>query len=78
MARQKRDNILIKEFWDRIENEIRRQNITKKQLAKRCRFDRKILSGHKTYMRTAYFARLCAELYVSADHLLLGEERKGV
>jgi len=77
VARQKQDDILIKEFWNRIDNEIKRQHITKRQLAQRCRFDRKILSSHKTYMRTAYFARLCAELHVSADYLLFGEERKG-
>lgn len=70
-------DIALQEFWDRIDNEIKRQNISKLQLANRCRFDRKILSNHKAYMRTAYFARLCAELHVSADYLLFGEERKG-
>lgn len=65
-------------FWNRIDKEIKRQHISKMQLAKKCRFDRKILSNHKTYMRTAYFARLCAELHVSADYLLFGEERRSI
>lgn len=77
MAQQKNDDALIKEFWDRIDGEIKRQNIKKKHLAERCRFDRKVLFDHKYYMSTPYFARLCAELHVSADYLLFGGERKG-
>ena len=71
-------DIELQEFWDRIDKEIERQHTSKLQVAKRCRFDRKILSNNRTYMRTAYFARLCAELHVSADYLLFGEERKSV
>lgn len=77
MAQQKSDDVLIKEFWERIDSEIKRQNIKKKRLAERCRFDRKVLFNHKYYMSTPYFARLCAELHVSADYLLFGEDRKG-
>ena len=71
------ENNALVEFWDRIDNEIKKQHISKIQLAKRCRFDRKILINHRYYMCTPYFARLCAELHVSADYLLFGEERKG-
>ena len=72
------ENNALGEFWNRIDNEIKRQHLSKVQLAKRCRFDRKILINHRYYMYTPYFARLCAELHVSADYLLFGEERKGV
>lgn len=78
VIQQKSDDVLIKEFWERIDGEIKRQNISKMQLAERCRFNRKILYNYQHYMSTPYFARLCAELHVSADYLLLGEERKGV
>lgn len=77
MAQQKNDDALIKEFWDRIDNEIKKQNIKKKNLAERCRFERKTLSNYQSYMSTPYFARLCAELHVSADYILFGGERKG-
>lgn len=78
VAQRKQDSILLEKFWNRIDNEIKRQNISKMQLAKRCRFDKKILYNYQYYMYTPYFARLCAELHVSADYLLFGEERKGV
>ena len=77
VARQKQDSILIEEFWNRIDIEIKRQNISKMQLAKRCRFDRKTLYNYQNYMSTPYFSRLCAELHVSADNILFGDERKG-
>lgn len=64
-------HIYINGFWDRVDNEIYKQNMTKKEIAKRCRFDRKILSSYNN-MSLPYFARLCAELSVSADYLLFG------
>ena len=68
-------------FWDRLDEEIRKQNKNKKQVAEKCRFDRKILYRPKQtnrYIRVVYFARLCAELNVSADYLLFGEEGRRV
>lgn len=73
-----RDITLLNGFWDRVDEEICRQNKSKKQVAEKCRFDRKILTRpnqSNRYMRVVYFARLCAELNVSADYLLFGEER---
>lgn len=70
---------LLDGFWDRIDEEIHKQNISKAQLAERCRFERKSLyespQSHR-YMCLPYFARLCAELHVSADYLLFGEGGK--
>lgn len=71
MARS--SHIYINGFRDRVDDEIYKQNMTKKEIAKRCRFDRKILSSCNN-MSLPYFARLCAELHVSADYLLFGKE----
>ena len=74
------DITLLNGFWDRLEEELQRQNKSKKQVAEKCNFERKTLYRPKQndrYIRVIYFARLCAELNVSADYLLFGEERKG-
>lgn len=66
-----RPSVFIYGFHDRVNEEIKKQNITKAELAKHCRFNRKnFYSGNLTL---AYFARLCAELHVSADYLLFGK-----
>lgn len=67
---------MVDDVWDRIDEEIRRQNLNKKELAKRCEFDRKNLFGHRN-MRILYFARLCKELNISADYLLFGNDWEG-
>ena len=64
---------IFNDVWDRIDEEIRKQNLNKKELAKRCEFDRKNLFGHRN-MRILYFARLCKELNISADYLLFGND----
>ena len=64
---------MIDDVWDRIDEEIRKQNLNKMEVAKRCEFDRKNLYGHRN-MRILYFARLCKELNVSADYLLFGND----
>ncbi|RKI87881.1 hypothetical protein D7V94_20170 [Parablautia intestinalis] len=77
----KQENIVLLDgFWDRLDEEIRRQNKSKKQVAEKCRFGRKTLYRPKNnrYMRAVYFARLCVELKVSADYLLFGEEGRSV
>ena len=58
-----------------MDEEIHKQNRSKLQVAKRCRFDRKTLYRPKNnrYMCVVYFARLCTELNVSADYLLFGD-----
>lgn len=75
----KQNIALIDGFWDRLDEEIRKQNKSKSQVAKKCRFSRRILIRPKQndrYIRVVYFARLCAELNISADYLLFGEERR--
>lgn len=69
----KQSFLWIDGFWDRIEEEIHRQNKSKAQIAKKCRFNRKTLYGYNN-MSLPYFARLCAELNVSADYLLFGKD----
>lgn len=69
-------SILMKDVWDRIEKEIRRQNRTKLSVAKQCGFNRRILQqkGKHRGIHLPYFVRLCAVLNVSADYLLFGKK----
>ncbi len=60
-------------FWDRVDDEIYKQNRTKKDVAEQCGFERKLLSSYSN-MSLVYFARLCSALHVSADYLLFGKE----
>ncbi len=60
-------------FWERVDQEICNQNKTKKDIAKQCGFDRRILSSYSN-LSLPYLARLCAVLHVSADYLLFGKE----
>lgn len=60
-------------FWDRVDNEIYKQNRTKKNVAEQCGFDRRILSSYSN-LSLPYLARLCVVLHVSADYLLFGKE----
>lgn len=71
MARK--SHLWINGLWDRIDEEIYKQHKTKSQVAKACRFDRRTLYG-ECNISLPYFARLCAELGVSADYLLFGKE----
>ena len=75
----KQQNIaLLDGFWDRLDEEISKQNISKMQLAEKCGFGRAMLYNpkrSKRYIRLVYFARICSALRVSADYLLFGEER---
>ena len=67
-------SLLMKDVWDRIEEEIRKKNRSKTSIAEQCGFERKILStkanGRGMYL--PYFVRLCSALNVSADYLLFG------
>ena len=75
----KQQNVaLLDGFWDRLDEEIRKQHISKMRLAQICGIDRKILYNpkrSKRYIRLVYFTRICSVLGVSADYLLFGEER---
>ena len=75
----KQQNVaLLDGFWDRLDEEISKQNISKMQLAERCGIDKKMLYNpkrSKRYIRLVYFTRICSVLGVSADYLLFGEER---
>ena len=59
-------------FWERFENEIYKQKKSKAEIARKCHFDRKILSNYGN-ISVPYFARICKELNVSADYLLFGK-----
>ena len=65
------DSEYLSDVWMRINSVISEQKVQKYKLAKKCGFDRKILSSH-TNMSLTYFARLCEELNVSADFFLFG------
>lgn len=68
--------LFVEGFWERLDDEIHKQNRTKKDVAKQCGFDRKILirtCGHDNIC-LPYFARLCSALQVSADYLLFGKK----
>lgn len=67
-------SLLMEDVWDRIEEEIRKQNRTKLSVAEQCGFSRKILStkANSSGMYLPYFVRLCSALNVSADYLLFG------
>ncbi len=64
----------INGLWDRINSEIRRQNRTKKDIAERCGFDRKVLFGYSN-ISLPNLVKLCKKLNVSADYLLFGKGR---
>ena len=65
---------VMDDVWDRIDEEIHRQNRTKLSVAEQCGFNRRILQqkGKHRSIHLPYFARLCAVLNVSADYLLFG------
>lgn len=75
----KQQNIaLLDGFWDRLDEEIRKQHMSKKLLAERCGFERKTLYNPKRngrYIRLVYFTRICSALRVSADYLLFGKKK---
>lgn len=65
--------IFVEGFWERIDEEIYNQDRTKKDIAKQCGFDRKLLSSYSN-LSLPYFARLCSVLNVSAYYLLFGKK----
>ena len=67
-------HLWVNGLWDRINDEIYRQNKTKKEIAERCGFERKNLCGYDN-PSLPVFALLCKELNVSADYLLFGKKK---
>lgn len=69
----KQQNIaLLDGFWDRLDEEVKKQNVSKMQLAEKCGFERKNLNGYYN-PSLPIFALLCKDLNVSADYLLFGK-----
>lgn len=69
---------LLDGFWDRLDEEISKSGLNKKQLSQMCGIDRKTLYNPKRsnrYIRIVYLARICSVLKVSADYLLFGERK---
>ena len=66
-------HLWINGLWERINDEIYIQGKTKKDIAERCGFERKTLSGYNN-LSIPILALLCKELNVSADYLLFGEQ----
>lgn len=66
------EHLRINRLWDRINDEIWKQNKTKKGIADRCGFERKTLNGDYN-ISLPNLVKLCKELNVSADYLLFGK-----
>lgn len=63
----------LQDFWNRVNTEICLQGRKKKDIAEKCGFDRKILSGNRN-MSVSFLGALCKELDISADYLLFGND----
>lgn len=74
MSRAAVDAEYLSDVWTRINGVFSEQKVSKKGIAKKCGFERKILSANRNISIT-YFARLCEELNVSADFFLFGLEK---
>ncbi len=68
------EHLWINGLWDRINDEIYKQDKTKKAVAEKCGFERRILLGYNNPSLIS-FALLCKELNVSADYLLFGKKK---
>ena len=67
------DKINEVDVWLRINAEIKKKNLSKAEVARRCGFDRKILFGNRN-TGIVYFSSICKVLKVSSDYLLFGKE----
>lgn len=74
MSKSAVDSEYLSDVWTRINGTIVEQGINKKDIAKKCGFDRKILSSYSN-LNLIYFARICEELNVSADFFLFGLDK---
>lgn len=75
MPKKAIDSEYLSSVWMRINSVITEQSTNKKEVAKKCGFDRKDLY-HCGNLTLTYFARLCEELNVSADFFLFGLDKK--
>lgn len=69
----KTDAEILEEIWDRLDEEIKRSKLTKKEVAKRCGFDRKNLFGRRN-MGILFFEKVCKVLDISTDYILYGND----
>ncbi len=69
-----RPSNMIYGFWDRLEEELYKQNKTKKEIASNCGFNRRVLDGD-TNLSLPYVALICKELNISVDYLLFGKKK---
>lgn len=69
------NSFALHDMWCRINEERIKQNLTKNELAIKCRFTHSILSGDRSIL-LPYFARICAELHISADYILFGDGKE--
>lgn len=67
-------HLWVNGLWERINDEIRKQNRTKKEVAENCGFRRETLITEDCNLSLPNLAKLCKELNVSADYLLFGKE----
>ena len=74
MPKPAADTEYLSDVWMRINSVINEQKMNKREIAKKCGFDRKILSTY-TNINITYFARICEELNVSADFFLFGLDK---
>ena len=65
-------HLRINGLWERINDEIWKQNRRKTEIAEKCGFERKVLNGDCN-ISLPNLAKLCKELTVSADYLLFGK-----
>lgn len=68
------EHLWINGLWDRINDEIYRQDKTKKDVALKCGVSRKVFFNYNN-PSIPTFALLCKELNVSADYLLFGQKK---
>ena len=71
------DRTWMRHMWYRINDTIREQKKTKKDIAIRCGFDRKCLIGENNIAVEKLY-KICKELNVSADYLLFGTEKRSL
>ena len=69
----KPEHLWIDGLWDRISDEIYRQDKTKKNVAEKCGFSEAVFFEYNNPSLPA-LALLCKELNVSADYLLFGKK----
>lgn len=65
-----RTKILINGFWDRVDEVILSQELTKAEIARRMKCNRKTLYARDSAMNPLYLARFCTVTGADANYLL--------